>query len=242
MHMEHRALQQPSTLTNLSCCCSAACHVCTVASLKQTKGHYLPPFTAAEKQLVQGSLDFIAANCFSAKYVSAKPGNINDWRESKYSNDGKLIGPASGVSWINVVPSSQGKFLRYLTNRYSPSSGTDRVPILISSLGTQVPGEEEQKYPDAVQDVFRVNFYRSYLDDICEAVAAKDVNLIGVYAWSWMDDFEWTDGYRRKFGLVHVQYASPHGTPAAVAAAGGGLKRTPKQSAQWWSQHFWRAS
>lgn len=192
--------------------------------------------------LVQGSLDFLAANCFTAKYVSAKPGNVHGWRESKTGPDGRLIGPSSGVSWINVVPWSQGKFLRFLTSRYSAASGSAQVPILISSLGTQVPGEENANGPSVFQDTFRVNFYSSYLNSICEAVAAKDVNLLGVYAWSWMDGFEWTDGYRRKFGLVHVQYAGPQGTPAAVAAAGGGLKRTPKHSAQWWSQHFWKAS
>jgi beta-glucosidase len=86
-----------------------------------------------------------------------------------------------------------------------------------------------------------VNFYREYLDSVCEAVASGDVNLIGWYAWSLFDGFEWTDGFRRKFGLVHVQYATPQGTSAAVAAAGGGLQRTPKQSAQWLSQHFFRA-
>jgi beta-glucosidase/6-phospho-beta-glucosidase/beta-galactosidase len=87
----------------------------------------------------------------------------------------------------------------------------------------------------------RVNFYREYLDSVCEAVAAGDVNLIGWYAWSLFDGFEWTDGFRRKFGLVHVQFASPQGTSAAVAAAGGGLQRTPKKSAQWLSQHFFKA-
>eukprot|EP00878_Enallax_costatus_P013546 GHUV01014162.1.p1 GENE.GHUV01014162.1~~GHUV01014162.1.p1 ORF type:complete len:419 (+),score=70.36 GHUV01014162.1:205-1461(+) len=214
------------------------------ASLKQSKGQYLPAFTTSEKKLVQGSLDFIAANCFTAKYVSAQPGNSDGWRESKFSGDGKSIGPASGVPWINVVPWSQEKFLRYLTGRYSAASGAHQVPILVSSLGTQVPGEEHRNIPSVLQDTFRINFYRTYLDSICEAVASKEVNLLGVYAWSWMDSFEWTDGYTRKFGLVHVKYLSPRNTPslrspASLAAAGGSLQRNPKNSALWWSKHFW---
>lgn len=214
------------------------------ASLKAAKGQYLPAFTAQQRQLLNGSLDFIAANCFTAKYVSAKPGSSTGFRQSKSSSSGQLIGPASGVPWINVVPGTQAKMLRYISRRYSlkgPGGTAVRPAVLISSSGVQVPGEEKMKLPAVLQDDFRVNFYREYLDSVCEAVASGDVNLIGWYAWSLFDGFEWTDGFRRKFGLVHVQYASPQGTSAAVAAAGGGLQRTPKNSARWLSQHFFRA-
>lgn len=213
----------------------------TVDSLKQTKGRYLPAFSPAERQLVRGSLDFIAANCFTAKFVTAGPGSTTGWRESKYGSDGKLIGLASGIPWMNIVPWSQEKFLRYLSSRYSPGgTSAQKIPILISSLGTQVPGEEQQRLPAVLQDTFRVNFYRGYVDSICSAVKSGQVNLLGVYAWSLFDGFEWTDGYRRKFGLIHVQYAAPQGTPGSIAAAGGGLKRSPKQSALWWSRNFWQ--
>lgn len=213
------------------------------ASLKATKGQYLPAFTQEQKQLLKGSLDFIAVNCFTAKYASAKPGSSTGWKQSKTDSSGKLIGPASGVPWINVVPWTQAKMLQYISWRYSTKGSTgSTVPpaVLISSSGTQVPGEENMKVPAVLQDDFRVNFYREYLNSVCEAVASRDVNLIGWYAWSFMDGFEWTDGYRRKFGLVHVEYASPQGTSAAVAATGAGLKRTPKKSVQWLSQHFFK--
>jgi beta-glucosidase len=131
---------------------------CIAASLKATKGQYLPTFTAEQKKLLNGSLDFIAANCFTAKYVSAKPGSTTGFRQSKTSPSGQLIGPQSGVSWINVVPGTQAKMLRYITRRYSlkGAGGTMvRPAVLISSSGVQVPGEEKMRPPAVLQDDFR---------------------------------------------------------------------------------------
>jgi beta-glucosidase len=192
---------------------------CHSASLRQRKGALLPEFTPAQKQQLVGSLDFIAANAFTAKWVSAKADSGGTgWQDSKTNSSGQPIGVATGVPWMNVVPWSQAKMLQYLSARY-------RRPILISSSGTQVPGEEHQKTPGVLQDMFRVNYYRAYLDSVCEAVAAG-VNVVTWLAWSLFDGWEWTDGFSRKFGLVHVA----HGTPE--------LQRTPKASARWLSTHF----
>jgi len=222
--------------------------------------------------------------------VSARPDSDLGWRESKADGSGKLIGAATGVPWINMVPWSQAKMLRYLTERYTskavqavqavqparPSpAGLSSAPanpqalqptltagssstrnlkgdqqqqpatqlpaILISSSGVQVPGEDKQSLPGVLNDSARIDYYRSYLNSVCEA-AAGGVRVIGWYAWSYMDGFEWTDGYTRKFGLVHVKYDGPQGTPADVAAAGKGLQRSPKQSALWLSKHFFKQS
>lgn len=121
---------------------------------------------------------------------------------------------------MNVVPWSQAKMLQYLTKRYSTA-------ILISSSGTQVPGEGGQTLPDVLQDTFRIDYYRAYMDSVCSAVASGGARVVGWYAWSRFDGFEWTDGFTRKFGLVHVSTD---------------LKRTPKASARWLSKHFFKQS
>lgn len=55
-----------------------------------------------------------------------------------------------------------------------------------------------------------------------------NVNLAALFAWSFLDSFEWADGYRARYGIVHVDRASQT------------LQRSPKQSALWLSQHFFR--
>jgi beta-glucosidase/6-phospho-beta-glucosidase/beta-galactosidase len=43
------------------------------------------------------------------------------------------------------------------------------------------------------------------------------VDLRGYFAWSLLDNFEWAAGYGKRFGLVHVDYATQHRTPKASA-------------------------
>jgi beta-glucosidase len=49
----------------------------------------------------------------------------------------------------------------------------------------------------------------------------KGVNLRGYYAWSLLDNYEWAHGYSKRFGIVHVDYATQH--------------RTLKDSARWYA-------
>ncbi|MFD1046638.1 family 1 glycosylhydrolase, partial [Kibdelosporangium lantanae] len=51
---------------------------------------------------------------------------------------------------------------------------------------------------------------------------AQGVDLRGYFCWSLLDNFEWSEGYAKRFGIVHVDYATQ--------------VRTPKRSARWYSQ------
>lgn len=46
--------------------------------------------------------------------------------------------------------------------------------------------------------------HRGYLDGLCQAVRDDAVNLSAYFAWSLIDNFEWGEGYRPRFGIVHV--------------------------------------
>jgi beta-glucosidase len=69
-----------------------------------------------------------------------------------------------------------------------------------------------------VHDADRQNYLARH---IAMAADARDqgVPLTGYFCWSMMDNFEWSLGYSKRFGLIHVDYATQ--------------RRTPKQSARW---------
>lgn len=65
----------------------------------------------------------------------------------------------------------------------------------------------------------------AYLQSHIKAVAAArlaGVNVQAYFVWSLLDNFEWASGYAKRFGIVHIDYDT--------------LKRTPKQSANWYGQ------
>lgn len=75
--------------------------------------------------------------------------------------------------------------------------------------------------PDAqghVDDQARVRYLQDHIAAVGRA-AAKGVPVSGYHAWSFLDNFEWAEGYAKRFGLVHVDYATQQRTPKSSALA-----------------------
>ena len=87
--------------------------------------------------------------------------------------------------------------------------------------------ENGAAYPDTVdedgrvRDVERIAYLARHVAAAAEALEAG-VPLTGYHVWSFLDNYEWSLGYTRRFGLVHVDYDS--------------LRRTPKDSARWYQR------
>jgi beta-glucosidase len=56
-----------------------------------------------------------------------------------------------------------------------------------------------------VEDPLRVEYLTNHLAAIHDAIQ-QGVNLRGYYAWSLLDNYEWSHGYSKRFGIVHVNY------------------------------------
>ncbi len=80
----------------------------------------------------------------------------------------------------------------------------------------------DQVGPDGqVDDPLRVSYLRRHLEKVQEAVTIG-VPVQGYFVWSLLDNFEWTYGTSKRFGLIHVDYPSQ--------------RRTPKASAKWYQR------
>ena len=73
---------------------------------------------------------------------------------------------------------------------------------------------------DVLEDPLRVRYYRDHIAAVHDAMAAG-VDVRGYFAWSLFDNLEWSLGYSKRFGIVHVDFHT--------------LKRTPKRSARFYS-------
>lgn len=89
--------------------------------------------------------------------------------------------------------------------------------ILITENGASFPDEV---LDGEVKDDNRTHFIKSYLEQVLEAKKSCP-KLAGYFVWSLTDNFEWSEGFKQRFGLVHIDYATQ--------------KRTIKNSGKWYS-------
>ena len=62
-----------------------------------------------------------------------------------------------------------------------------------------------------VQDQKRINFFKSYLYEVLKA-KKEGVPVNGYFVWSLTDNFEWSEGYEPRFGLIYIDYKTLHRT------------------------------
>ncbi len=90
--------------------------------------------------------------------------------------------------------------------------------IIVTESGCAVPDVLEG---GSVHDERRITYHQKYLEQILKA-KNEGANIQGYFAWSFMDNFEWAEGYRPRFGLVYVDYPTQ--------------RRVPKDSALWFQK------
>ncbi|KAH7371469.1 glycoside hydrolase superfamily [Cadophora sp. MPI-SDFR-AT-0126] len=113
-------------------------------------------------------------------------------QETSENCDGIEIGPASGFQWLRVAPGGFRKLMKWVWNRY-------HLPIIVTENG--------------FNDTFRQRYIGLYLDAISRAIYEDQVQVLGYYVWSLMDNFEWSAGYAPRYGIVHTDYTTSKRTP-----------------------------
>lgn len=187
--------------------------------MQKRVGDRLPRFTDAQKQLLKGSCDFIGLNHYSTRYVSPSPAFTPDPdpQSTSYTDDTGVV-MSSDPAWAqtdmgwNIVPWGIRKTLIWLQKRYKCAGG-----ILVTENGCAV---YEPSIEGGVNDTERVNFLTGYIKEVHQAIQ-EGVDCRGYFLWSFLDNFEWSYGYSKRFGIHYVDYKT--------------LERYPKLSAKWYS-------
>jgi beta-glucosidase len=81
--------------------------------------------------------------------------------------------------------------------------GVENIVITENGCGYN----EEPVVDGEVHDLHRREFLRTYLRELQRAIH-DGVPVRGYFVWTLMDNFEWEDGYERRFGIVHVDFAT----------------------------------
>jgi len=171
-----------------------------------------------DMELISAPIDFFGVNYYRPHYLRG-----GDWSDLRQGED-VVAGhpgtvryvppevPCTVMGWP-IVPAG----LRALLIRLHAESGG--LPLYVTENGCAA---DDYLTPEGtVEDHERIAFIRGHLGAALDALDAG-VNVAGYFHWSLMDNFEWAEGYRRRFGLHYVEFASG--------------RRVAKRSAQFYRQ------
>ncbi|KVI04560.1 Glycoside hydrolase, catalytic domain-containing protein [Cynara cardunculus var. scolymus] len=181
----------------------------------------LPKFTNQEVKMVKGSFDYVGINQYTTYYMydpHQKPpkhlGYQMDWNAGfAFARKGVPIGPRAYSYWLYNVPWGLHKALTYVKQHYGNPT------VILAENGMDDPGNIT--LANGLVDHTRINYYKGYLAALKQTVD-EGANVIGYFAWSLLDNFEWRLGYTSRFGIVYVDFKT--------------LKRYPKMSAYWFKK------
>jgi beta-glucosidase len=170
-------------------------------------GAAAPKFTDADLKAIGTPLDFVGINCYTAAYVradSSPAGYVMVHPPASYPH---MMSP-----WLHVGPEAL---------YWGPKLAAQVWNIKEIYITENGASSSDVLTPDGhVYDIDRVMYLRNYLTQLHRGVS-EGVPVRGYFLWSFMDNYEWADGYAYRFGIHYVDFATQ--------------KRTPKLSA-----HFYR--
>ena len=173
-------------------------------------GDLMPGDVAADLEIIAEPLDWYGVNYYAPTRVGAPRGAEIEFggvtlpAELPFSVREIKGRPLTDFGWP-VVPEGLTELLTGFRERYG-----DRLPpVVITENGCSYEGLDDRD---------RIAYLDGHVRALHRAVEAG-VDVRGYFVWSLLDNFEWAEGYARRFGLVHVDFST--------------LERTPKASYGW---------
>jgi beta-glucosidase len=168
-------------------------------------------------------VDFLGVNYYRRHTVTASrpedgiaeelPGSLRAW---------SIVPPGVDVTAMRwpVEPAALTELLVTLQREYAPGR------IVITENGAAF---DDVVGPAGVEDPARISYLREHIEAAREALGAG-VALAGFLVWSLLDNFEWSEGYDRRFGLVYVDFPTQERIPKASAHWFAGLIDAGRES------------
>lgn len=169
-------------------------------------GDDAPRFELQDFQSISQPIDFLGLNIYTGYFVQADEAGeavVLDYPKSY---------PEADSPWLKLNPRAMYWGPRFVAEIY----GVEDICITENGAGYDDGPPKDGK----VQDLHRLEYVRSCLVELKRAID-DGVPVSGYFLWSLMDNFEWQDGYNRRFGITYVDFETQ--------------ERIPKLSAEWYS-------
>ncbi|TPG43323.1 beta-glucosidase [Sphingomonas koreensis] len=204
---EHIAAAAKATRENNAMFLTAIMEGKYLDSYLEQEGANAPKVQAGDMKAIGSPLDFVALNIYAPEWVRA-----DDSAKGYATIPHDPESPHMSSPWLFVGPEVAYWGVRQVSEMWKPKA------IYISENGCSA---EDKVVDGRIDDPDRIMYLHNYLANFHRAIA-DGYPLKGYFLWSLMDNFEWADGYTKRFGIHYVDFATQ--------------KRTPKLSATWYRE------
>lgn len=166
-----------------------------------------------DMRLIREKIDFLGINYYTRSVTR----HDEDWLPVRASGVAQPRHFHTETGW-EVYPEALTRVLLWVKERYGD------MPLYITENGAAFYDAPEP-IDGVVDDPLRVAYLRGHLRAAREAMR-QGVSLHGYFAWSLLDNFEWSHGTSRRFGIVHVDYATQQRTIKSSGAYYSSVIRT----------------
>jgi beta-glucosidase len=165
-----------------------------------------PVVAPGDLELISRPTDYLGLNVYAGDFVRA--GADGEPEVLPFPKDY----PEGGLPWLKLTPQSVYWAVRHAAEVFGVRS------FHMTESGATF--DDEVTPSGEILDLHRREYLRNYLAEVHRAIA-DGYDVRGYFVWSLLDNFEWAEGYDKRFGIVHVDYATQ--------------RRTPKLSAHWYA-------
>ena len=155
--------------------------------MAQLPKEHQPEILDGDMTIISHSMNFLGVNFYTRAIYRA------DADEHFLQIDAPE--PRTDIGW-EIYPKAFTELLLSLNEKYT------LPPIYITENGAAMA---DKLVDGAVNDTDRIDYYQSHLNAVHDAIE-QGVQVDGYFAWSLMDNFEWAEGYLKRFGIVYVDY------------------------------------
>jgi beta-glucosidase len=177
--------------------------------------HYLehaganaPKVEAGDMEIIGSPLDFVGLNVYTPEYVRADSSPLGFKVEQRQASYPHMASP-----WLFIGPEVIYWAVRNVSDVWKPTA------LYITENGCSA--DDVITSDGRVEDTDRVMYLRNHLTHLHRA-ASEGYAIKGYFLWSLMDNYEWADGYSKRFGIHYVDFKTQ--------------TRTPKLSAEWYRE------
>jgi len=168
-------------------------------------GANAPKFTPEDLKIISLPIDHVGLNVYMPNYYVTAVDDPNGFSLAPMP----ASFPSMNSNWLKIGPEALYWAPRNVARVWNVKS------IYITENGTSAI--DEPAADGAIHDLDRIMYLRNYLTHLHRATA-EGLPVRGYFLWSLMDNFEWSDGLQKRFGLYHVDFNTQRRTPKLSAA------------------------